>query len=104
VISGSLALPAQCLAAQWITNIPPTQVIVGNSGGEYLQILTSMAISNPASCPSPDSYIIRDPAIVKSATAIALTALTSGRQIRVFVTDTCDAPTGRPLALSIGLT
>jgi hypothetical protein len=102
-IIGSLAVPGQCFAAQWVTNIPATQVVVGNSGGEYLQILTSNAITNPASCSSADSYIIRDPAIVKSAIAIGLTALASGRQIRVYVTDTCDAPTGRPLATSIGL-
>jgi|SRR4051812_32075772 hypothetical protein len=102
-IIGSLAVSTECSAAQWVTGIPATQVVVGNAGGEYLQILSSNAISNPAACSTADSYIIRDPAIVKSAIAIGLAALASGRQIRVYVTDSCDAPTGRPLATSIGL-
>ena len=52
---GFLGFSAQAYAAQWVTNITATQAVVGNSGGEYLQILTSAAIVNPGSCASPDS-------------------------------------------------
>lgn len=99
----SLALSAQAIAAQWVTSITATQVISGNSGGEYVQLLVASTIVNPAACATSDSYIIRDPAIVKNALAIGLTAIAAGRQIRVYVSDSCDAPTGRPLAISIGL-
>lgn len=102
-IIGVLAFPAQAFAAQWVTSITATQAVVGNSGGEYVQILTSSTIVNPAACANADSYIVRDPALVRGALAISLAAITSGHQIRVYVTDTCDAATGRPLASSVGL-
>lgn len=98
-----MAFAPQSSAAQWVTNVVPTKVVVGGSGGEYLQIMTSSAIVNPASCGSADSYVLRDPTIVKSAIAVALAALAAGRQIQVYVTDTCDAPTGRPLTNAIGV-
>jgi len=36
---GALALPTECYAAQWVTNIAVTQVVAGNSAGEYAQPL-----------------------------------------------------------------
>ena len=86
------------------TNITVTQAIVGNYSGEYLQLLISNTVLNLRSCPSGETYVLRDPAIIQSAIAIALTAVASGRQIRVYVTDSCDAPTARPLVSAIGLT
>jgi hypothetical protein len=99
----ALTFASQGFAAEWVTNIPVTQTVVGNSGGEYVQILTSSTIVNPASCASGDSYVVRDPALVKSALAIGLTAIAADRQIRVYVSDTCDAATGRPMVTAVGL-
>jgi hypothetical protein len=103
IVMGTLVFSAQGFAAQWVTNVNATQAIVGNSSGQYVQILTSDTIVNPASCPNADSYVVHDAALVSSALAISLTAIASGRTLRVFVTDACDAATGRPLAISIGL-
>lgn len=97
-----LLSPRLCMAAQWITGVVVTQAVVGNSGGEYVQILVSGTVINPAGCASPDSYIVHDAALVKDALAISLAAAAADRQIRVYVTDTCDAATGRPLVASIG--
>jgi len=101
---GFLGFSAHAYAAQWETNITVTQAIVGNYSGEYLQLLISNTVLNLRSCPSGETYVLRDPAIIQSAIAIALTAVASGRQIRVYVTDSCDAPTARPLVSAIGLT
>jgi hypothetical protein len=103
LLIGALALPTECLAAQWVTNITVAQVVAGSSAGEYAQLLVSGTVVNPAGCAATDSYIVHDAALVRDALAIGMTALASGLQIRIYVTDTCDAATGRPLVTSIGL-
>jgi len=102
-MAGALMSPIPCLAAQWVTDVTVSQAVVGNSGGEYVQILISGTVINPANCASSDSYIVHDAALVKDALAISLTAAAAGKQIRVYVTDMCDAAAERPLVSSIGL-
>ena len=68
-----------------------------------LLVIVSGTVGNPAGWACPDSYIVHDAALVRDALAIGMTALASDRQIRVYVTDSCDAATGRPLVISIGL-
>jgi hypothetical protein len=97
-----LGVPLTGWADQWVMPVTPTQVVSGNNGGLYIQILTSEAIVNPGGC-QMDSYIVRDPALTSSAAAIALAALTAGRQLRLYVLSTCDGPTGRPLVSSLGM-
>jgi hypothetical protein len=102
-IIGVLAAPAQGFAAQWVTQVTVTDAIIGKSGGaEYFQFLISGTIANPGGCSSADSYMI-DATIGRGALAIGLAAITSGRQVRVYVSDQCDAATGRPLVTSVGL-
>jgi hypothetical protein len=102
-IIGMLAIPGEGFAAQWVTNVTVTDAIIGRSGtAEYVQFLTSGTIVNPGGCSSADSYII-DPAIGRSALAIGLAAISAERKVRVYVTDQCDAATGRPLVSSVGL-
>jgi len=88
--------------ANWAIGLTPSQVITANTGGPYTQILTVDPIVNPAGCIA-DSYIIRDSTIVASSLATALAALASGRQIRVWVTDTCDSVLSRPLVTAVGM-
>jgi hypothetical protein len=101
-VAGSL--PIVALADQWVSPVTPTQVLSSNSGGLYTQLITAEAVVNPANCPSADSYIVHDAALVNSALAIASAALIAGRQLKVYVTSSsCDPQTGRPLVTSIGL-
>lgn len=79
------------------------QVVVGNVGGPYLQLIPSGAIQNPGGCGTPDSYVLRDPTLLNHGTAIALTAKASEKPVRIYVTDTCDGPTGRPQISAVGV-
>lgn len=103
-IVGTLAFPAHGFAAQWVPNVTPTEAIIGRTSvGAFVQILTSGTIVNPAGCSSADSYMIYDTELVHGALAISLTAVASARQIRLYVTDSCDTATGRPVVSAIGL-
>ena len=102
-LAAAVSWPCAAWADQWVAPVTPTQVINGNAGGLYIQILTAESIVNPASCPSADSYVIHDPVLVNSAAAIVLAALMAGHQIRIYVVSSgCDTPTGRPLATFVG--
>jgi len=98
----AFALPFPLWADQWVMPVTPTQVISGNAVGAYIQIITAEAVVNPGTC-NPDSYVVRDPTQLGAAAAIALSALAVGRQLRLYVSSACDAPTGGPLILSIGV-
>ena len=99
----SLVLVALAQAAAWVVPVTPTQVITGNAAGLYMQLITAETILNPGNCVTADSYIVRDPAIINASIATALAEQAAGRQLRVYVVDTCDAPTGRPLVVSVGM-
>jgi hypothetical protein len=90
-------------AALWFAPVTISQIIVANAGGAYIHIFVAEPLQNPGNCGSLDGYVLRDPAILSHATAIALAAHASGKPVRLWVTDTCDAATGRPLVASIGV-
>jgi hypothetical protein len=102
-LAAVLNLPIGAWADQWVSPVTSTQVIGGDAGGLYIQIITAEVVVNPANCPSPDGYVVHDPALVNSAEAIALAALMAGHQLRIYVVSSgCDPQTGRPLAMSVG--
>jgi hypothetical protein len=95
----SWTLPSE---AAWQLQLTTTQVGSADSGGEYIWFSVSGAVSNPATCPNTDLYVIR--ALPKNALAILLTAHASGKRIRAYVSDTsCDASTGRPLVTELAI-
>lgn len=70
-------------ADQWVMPVTPTPVVTGDSGGQFLQLFVAESIVNPASCSNADTYVLRDPVIINSATATALAAAVAGRQLRI---------------------
>lgn len=100
---GVLGFPAHCFAAQWVLNVTPTEVIVGKATEKFVQILVSGTVVNPGYCSAPDSYMISDKDLLGDVLAINLTAIASGREIKIYVTDLCDNETHRPLISAIGL-
>jgi hypothetical protein len=104
-LAAAVSLPNAASADQWVAPVTPTptQVINGNAGGMYIEIVTAEAVANPANCPNADGYVVNGPALVNSAAAIALAALMAGHQIRIYVvSSSCDPQTTRPLATIVG--
>ncbi len=73
------ALPSE---AAWQLELTPTQVGSAEASGEYIWFSVSDAISNPATCPNSDLYVIRS--LPRNALAILLTAHASGKRIRAY--------------------
>lgn len=99
--------PLTCWSDQWVTGVTPALINAADSGGtngEYILLAPQQAVQNPANCPSPSAYVLRDPVINKDTLAILLTAYTSGTNVQVYLSSTlCDTPTGRPLITQVGL-
>jgi hypothetical protein len=93
-----LACALPCEAA-WLTQLTPTRVGSADLGGEYTWFSTSSTVSNPASCPNSDIYVIRS--LPRNALAILLAAHTSGKSIQAYVSDSSCDTTGRPLVTSV---
>lgn len=90
----------------WVYGLTPTSVFTADNGGPYNGIYTTEAIYNPGSCPAADFYAYRDSTSVTSVNAgltVVLSALATGKPIRVYVTAICDVPTGRPLVTAVGI-
>jgi len=98
-----ICLAPICVADSWIGGLTLTQVITSNdSNGQYVQLLVSQSISNPAGCGPVDSYISRT--LPTSTLATVLTAYSLGKSVRIFlISSTCDSPTGRPLFTGVGI-
>ena len=104
VTLASTSIPVSCWADQWLTGLTVAQIYTGNVAGEYVQVITTQAIVNPAGCATADSYFVHDPAIVKDALAIVLTAYTMGSALRVYVSSSSsDTSTGRPLNTAVAI-
>jgi hypothetical protein len=94
-----LGMTAVASAASWSPVVTPLRVVSENLGGQLvIQISTVEPIYNPAACPIADGYMISDPLVTSASLATALAALSAGRQIAVFVTDSCN---GRPMVSGI---
>jgi len=90
----------------WVYGLTPRSVFTADNGGPYNGIYTAEAIYNPGSCPVTDFYAYRDSTSVTSVNAglaIVLSALATGKPIRIYVTAICDVPTGRPLVTAVGI-
>jgi hypothetical protein len=70
------------------------------SGQLVIQIFTAEPLFNPGSCPTLDGYLVSDPVIVNATLATSLTAISAGRRVFVYVSDSCT--NGRPTATAIG--
>jgi hypothetical protein len=79
-----------------------------DEGGQllYLSVVPTRELqnlpANPRGC-TDDMLVVRDPAIISSATAVALAALSAGMQLKVYITDSCDVESGRPLVIGVGM-
>ncbi|HEY0342499.1 MAG TPA: hypothetical protein VGC34_16985 [Steroidobacteraceae bacterium] len=90
-------------AAGWSSAVMPTRAYSGNAGGSLqVQIFTVEPLVNPAGCTILDGYIITDPVIASASLATSLTAIAAGRQILVYVSDSCTL--GRPTVTGVALT
>ncbi len=99
------ALLMGCLAAgpawcdQWTLALTPTTASAQSFNNALeVYVTTSQAVVNPANCPSVDGYVAIDPLISKEALAIAMTAITAGRQIQIYLSSTQCAQ-NRPMVL-----
>jgi len=103
LIALALAGAGSASAAGWSPAITPTRAYSENPAGQLqIQIFTVEPLLNPGSCPTLDGYVITDPVIVNATLATSLTAISAGRQIIVYVTDSCT--NGRPTVTAIALT
>jgi hypothetical protein len=90
-------------AAGWTSPVTPTRAYSENPSGQLvIQIFTAEPLFNPGSCPTLDGYIVSDPVIVNATLATSLAAISAGRQVFVYVSDSCT--NGRPTVTAIGLT
>src|SRR5882757_11366439 len=88
LVSAALtAIAAPAAAAGWTSPVTPTRAYSEDPSGQQLiiQIFTAEPLVNPGSCPTLDGYIVSDPIIVNATLATSLAAISSGRQVIVFV-------------------
>ena len=103
-LAALIAFTGSASAAGWSTAVTPTRAYSEDATGQQLQIqiYTIEPLFNPGSCSTLDGYIISDPVLVNAALATSLAAISAGRQVFVYVADTCT--NGRPTVTAIGLT
>jgi hypothetical protein len=76
----------------------------GDGSGVLIQLaIVGSLPANPAGCPVLNSYAIRDTLLNGTATGIALAALAAGATVNVYVSNSCDAPSGEPLLLGVSM-
>jgi hypothetical protein len=99
-----ISFAQSCLADQWVLDLTPTQVITGptTGNGQYIQLLVSGTVLNPAGCPTTDSYISEW--APSSTLATLLSALMAGKLVRIYISSTaCDSWNGRPSFTIVGI-
>jgi len=90
-------------ADSWIEGLTLLQVITGaDSNGQYVQLVVSQPVSNPAACGNQDTYVSRT--IPHETLELALNAINTHRSLRLLVRSFgCDVTLDRPLFTSIGV-
>jgi hypothetical protein len=78
------AMPAS--ADQWSSTVTVTAAHAEDDANALvIYVMTSQAAANPANCPATDGYETNDPVIANPTLAAALTALSSGTPIQIYV-------------------
>jgi hypothetical protein len=99
---GSLGA-APAWSDQWTGALTPTSASAqSDSGAEIIYVTTSDTVVNPANCVAADGYVVNNAAITKSSLAIAITAITAGRPVRLYLSSTQCAQ-NRPMVLDFTL-
>jgi hypothetical protein len=99
---GSFAV-STCFADTWVQNLTPLQVITStDASGQYIQLIVSQTVSNPASCLNGDSYISRT--LPSSTLAMILSAIGMGKSVRIYLASgSCDSLLLRPTFKDVGI-
>jgi hypothetical protein len=80
---------APALADTWTSPLTPTHVQSQDVNGVLtVYISTSQSVINPGSCQDTDEYGTNDAAITNAVLAEALSALTTGSQIQLYISNT----------------
>lgn len=102
-LAALMAFAESASAAGWSTAVTPTRAYSQDPAGQLqIAIFTAESLFNPGSCSILDGYVISDPVIVNAALATSLAAISAGRQIIVYVSDSCT--NGRPTVTGLALT
>lgn len=89
------------MADQWTGGLTLTAAHAeDDSNVLHVYVTTSQAVVNPANCSATDGYIAEDPVITNQTLSIALTALSTGAPIEIYVSGS-QCSQNRPVILSM---